>query len=496
MESNQNQSKQNTLLLVNETEHWPLVTERLQDIANGKATLGEIVLIIDSFAKRFVMIKGTNTFVLGLYLDTLPIDDQILHQTEIFPKIAKLILRTPELFPSKIPLFVENVPQCVKLSKEQCACLLAHMFMCITLPPDLDVNLPLNFSVIFSKHGPGMDEILIEKLKCMFNYFKRVLLEPFPESSVVFTRLVRNDEMHGNCTIEGWSDCEDVLSEVKVRETGKIEDAKGAIEADFANAYLGGGVLGTGRVQEEIMFTVSPEHMVGMLFCECMNEKEAIFIKGAETYCAYKGYADTFEFVCDYKDDQGEEKEVVAIDAIYFGNSQYHQFSKEAILRELNKAYVGFYGTQGPDERKMNKPLSTGKWGCGAFMGDVQLKFVIQWLASSRAKREMIFYSFGDKINMYLYEEVLREYKGKKVKDLVRDMLEVSRRKVEVDSAQAKGFFKTSDKRIQEKKNKTGEVDDMEKGVEAGEEGVKNKEKKYEYIRLFQGLLDLKLSSS
>jgi len=494
MESNQNQDQQNHLLLVNDTEHWQTVIERLQDIANGKATLGEIVLIIDSFAKKFAMVKGTNTFVLGLYLNTLSIDDQTLHQTEIFPKIAKLILRTPELFPSKIPLFVENVHQSLKLSKEQCACLLAHMFMCISLPQDLDVNLPLNFSVIFTNHGPGMDEILIEKLKCMFNYFKRVLLTPFSESSVVFTRLVRNDKMHGNCTIEGWSDCEDVLCEVEVRETGKIEDAKGAIEADFANAYLGGGVLGTGRVQEEIMFTVSPEHMVGMLFCECMNDKEAIFIKGAETYCAYKGYADTFEFVSDYKDEHGEDKEVVAIDAIYFGNYQYHQFSKEAILRELNKAYVGFYGTETPMDRKINKPLSTGKWGCGAFMGDVQLKFVIQWLASSRAKRDMIFYSFGDKISMYLYEEILREYKGKKVKDLIRDMLEVSRRKIEAESSQVGSFLGNLYNRIQGKNNKGDNNDDVvaNKGEQ---EGAKKRKKKYEYIQLFEGLLDLKTAS-
>lgn len=35
--------------------------------------------------------------------------------------------------------------------------------------------------------------------------------------------------------------------------------------------------------------------------------------------------------------------------------------------------------------------ICTGKWGCGAFSGDVYLKFLIQWVACSVASKEMIF---------------------------------------------------------------------------------------------------------
>lgn len=35
--------------------------------------------------------------------------------------------------------------------------------------------------------------------------------------------------------------------------------------------------------------------------------------------------------------------------------------------------------------------ICTGKWGCGAFSGDVYLKFLIQWIACSVASKEMIF---------------------------------------------------------------------------------------------------------
>ena len=71
------------------------------------------------------------------------------------------------------------------------------------------------------------------------------------------------------------------------------------------------------------MFTVAPECLVGILFNECMNEREAILIKGAQSYCAYTGYADTFRFAGDYVDDSPvidgvKDREIIAIDAMAF----------------------------------------------------------------------------------------------------------------------------------------------------------------------------------
>lgn len=37
-----------------------------------------------------------------------------------------------------------------------------------------------------------------------------------------------------------------------------------------------------------------------------------------------------------------------------------------------------------------------GNWGCGAFLGDKKLKFVIQYLAACEAERQLIYYTFGD----------------------------------------------------------------------------------------------------
>lgn len=45
-----------------------------------------------------------------------------------------------------------------------------------------------------------------------------------------------------------------------------------------------------------------------------------------------------------------------------------------------------------------NKLISTGNWGSGAFNGNLEYKFLIQWLAASRANRTFDYFSFGDKI--------------------------------------------------------------------------------------------------
>jgi poly(ADP-ribose) glycohydrolase len=71
---------------------------------------------------------------------------------------------------------------------------------------------------------------------------------------------------------------------------------------DFANKFLGGGVLNSGCVQEEIRFSICPELMVSMLFTECLNDTESVLIRGIERFSSYTGYGDSFEWFDDYVD--------------------------------------------------------------------------------------------------------------------------------------------------------------------------------------------------
>jgi hypothetical protein len=104
-----------------------------------------------------------------------------------------------------------------------------------------------------------------------------------------------------------------------------------------------------------------------------------LFVVGVERYSNYQGYARTFEFVGDYKDNTSRDASgrrhcsIVAIDALQF-HSHTPQFHPNKLNRELNKAFVGFHA-QEPVKTKTHSPLSphsgmpiaTGNWGCGAF---------------------------------------------------------------------------------------------------------------------------------
>jgi poly(ADP-ribose) glycohydrolase len=60
-------------------------------------------------------------------------------------------------------------------------------------------------------------------------------------------------------------------------------------------------------------------------------------------------------------------------------------------MREINKSYVGF------EIFKYVENISTGNWGCGAFQGDPQLKFLIQWISATLANKFINYYTFGEK---------------------------------------------------------------------------------------------------
>ena len=170
-----------------------------------------------------------------------------------------------------------------------------------------------------------------------------------------------------------------------------IEDyVSDGIMVDFANMHLGGGVLTNGAVQEEIMMMAFPEMLAARLVCPPMGDNEAIIIYGARRMVLTKGYSDGFEFVRPLKllpRAIAEKSTIVCIDATNFKTfpSDSYQYGKKGVRRELNKAYAGFAGASyraGEDEA-----VCTGKWGCGAFGGNEEMKFVIQWIACSEAER-------------------------------------------------------------------------------------------------------------
>lgn len=82
---------------------------------------------------------------------------------------------------------------------------------------------------------------------------------------------------------------------------------------------------------------------------------------------------------------------IVAIDALAFHKPSM-QFKETLIRRELNKAFCGFYS----EGDGVQLPVATGNWGCGAFRGYNRLKCLIQFMACTANKRNMVYYTFND----------------------------------------------------------------------------------------------------
>lgn len=340
----------------------------------------------------------------------------------ILPFMAKIALSLPSLFGNKTELkrLVQYTNDSITLTKAQICCLLAHMFFG-TVSNDQRENPRIqeiiNFQNILCFHDP----VNAHKLLCILNYFQRMMEVDrlTPDKLCQEVRFSRKFESTPK-SFEKWLQSNRKLTNVYMYESGVMEDLTppNSIHVDFANKFIGGGVLTKGAVQEEIRFLISPECLVSLMIFECFEDNEVGYIIGTEKMNKVEGYAQNMRFSGDYeRNNYGywRDDTILAMDAIHFMNPR-DQYAKHMILRELNKAFLGF-----DDREKVN--IITGKWGCGAFKGDPQLKFVIQWLACSEAGKEMHFCSLGEK-TLKSAETLVKilSQSGKKVKDVVDQM--------------------------------------------------------------------------
>ena len=194
-----------------------------------------------------------------------------------------------------------------------------------------------------------------------------------------------------------------------VSSPGTIEDdGRAMLQVDFANKLLGGGVLSRGCVQEEIRMLICPELLLSRLLTEELAADEALVMTGCERYSDYSGYADTFRWRGDFREDEHGSRdawgrrqvEVVAIDATAFRSvgGAPAQFQVDMVRRELNKALTGFRADSFhvAEGGARLSAVATGNWGCGAFRGHPQLKALIQLMACAEAARDICYFTFGD----------------------------------------------------------------------------------------------------
>ncbi|CRK87314.1 CLUMA_CG001116, isoform A [Clunio marinus] len=379
---------------------WHLIeTTLLQPILNSHELEGAI----KTYNTRYESIWNFSTLH-ELFEVHLRSEDVTFFFDQVLPNLIRLALQLPQLIQCPIPLLKQGVNKSISMSQQQAACLLANAFLCTFPRRNTDKrgseysNYPtINFNRLYGAHGNHV----IEKLKCLCSYFRRILCVEMPRNVITFQRRFLKDHID-------WNHSEKKTStiEYKISSTGKIEDAYGMLQVDFANRFVGGGVLNQGCVQEEIRFLINPEMIVAKLFTESLLDDEALIMIGCEQFNDYTGYASSFKYAGDYSDKtpldsfRRRKCRVVAIDALPYKDN-IEQFKEFSIQRDLHKAYLGFF-----NDSTENSPVATGLWGCGAFNGHHIRAALIQFLACCENNRNLVFYSFGDDQTKKEVEEI------------------------------------------------------------------------------------------
>lgn len=325
------------------------------------------------------------------------------------PAMIKIALKMPDLFPGhKIPVLSAGKESRIVLTREQAACLLVHMFFC-TLRPSSWNKFWVDFSVWYDT--PSLPTIAY--LKTLLTYFNRLDDDGSPQSpcqELIFERRVLKKE-------GDWSQACDKLADIRPG-TG-YEPCESEVQVIFSNKDIGFGVSGT---QEEVVFGMSPELCVAMLFTPTLNDNEAIVIRGAEIIGRYSGFGREVKFVGPWNEAwDWEQRCLVAMDALELdfqeeNDTEIKDLKESNLKRELNKSYCGFHsvskyhspngtshGQDNPDQKsdphdtcandaKPSVTIATGHWGCGAFGGNKYVKALIQLMSASVANINLVFY--------------------------------------------------------------------------------------------------------
>lgn len=375
---------------------WPLIESSLRRPILNSFDLEKSIL---SYNSRYAGKWNFNSLH-ALFNNVLSKSDSDLFFKKTLPGMIKMALNLPNIVTHAVPLLKRQQNYSITMSQYQAACLLTHAFLCtyprrntVQRASEYGAYPSIHFNLLYSGPKSRINRIKMEKLKCLVHYFNRIITNP-PTGNITFQR-------HCIIDLPVWDKCDNVtFTKLHATAKGTIEDnGHGMIQADFANKFLGGGVLNEGCVQEEIRFLICPELILSRLFTEVLDANECLIITGAERYSSYTGYADSFAWSGDYIDATicdnwgRKQTQIFAIDALVF-NDYDSQFKPGLLRRELNKLHAAF--STNSTGASGNMAVATGNWGCGAFGGDCYLKALLQLMAAALSKRDVVYFTFGD----------------------------------------------------------------------------------------------------
>jgi poly(ADP-ribose) glycohydrolase len=372
--------------------------------------------------------------------------------------LQKLALQLEKLFPNnELPLLktCQKFAKIVLTRRQVALIFLLSFFNFLEINQNNSCNMFLVSNILFTKIRAKF-----EFGRCFINYLIQIakwleeeeytnIRNSILEEEITYIRDNKSQMMYSNYE----------LCELSINEKNSLFTSNDTYIVDFANKYIGGGVLRNGCVQEEILFAIEPEAIVSLFFMQVMDNNDAIGIYNTIQYSYYEGYGDTFKFIgsaIPIDKDKIKKHKIIAIDsynlnnnningqnfnnynnnyfnyynqnplytvkpfnynnAIYYNqfNNNYNIISKDIIKRDMHKAYVGF-NLINYEKQNEEKTIATGNWGCGVFGGNHELKFLEQWIAASlTGVKRLDYYTFGNEKMancMRFYLKIKEKYK-------------------------------------------------------------------------------------
>ncbi|KAJ6446893.1 poly(ADP-ribose) glycohydrolase [Purpureocillium lavendulum] len=362
---------------------WPLLVELLKQPVEDPSQLIEV---LDTIANTMRFSSGAA----GDYgmLRTAVQSKQHDFFGTVWPKIVRLALMTPELYPeASLPILTPG--QTLKLSRSQAACLVSHQFLCTLRPPPWRHDY-FDFSIWYdsSQRHPKAVEMY---LGALFRFFEQLdWRDDVLVTDGVQYSLHVSDRLYQPMP-QAWQDVALSTAEVvrvqaystEQQELG-YQGTNGAVVVS-ANKDIG---FGQSATQEELYVGNCPEAYPAVLVTPTLGHDQALVIEGARPMLRIRGQRRDISFSA-LEPSTNAGGRMLFIDALEIDEVDDQQGLPDLVPsnidREINKAYTAF--SSWPSG--VDATVWAGIWGCGAFNGDPGIKMTLLWMAASLAGKEL-----------------------------------------------------------------------------------------------------------
>lgn len=370
---------------------WPLLRHLL---GQPISTTGQLVDLLQTIGAIAESTPGNDYRFLQNFLEK----GEASRIGETWSKLRDIALDVADYFPEgRLGLLEPGRP--LRLSRGQVACLVAHQFLCSSVPQRDDEGYQ-DFGIWYASQQ--RHPVAIEMyLTALFVYFSslspaQMLMrehQSCPDVSRPVTYLLHQGP--GKVSLEGVSlgpVSVDYLSKHNTRaHLPEVQGPKGGVVVS-ANKVIG---FGQSATQEEIFTGIAPEACPVVLVAPHLSDETVVMVSGARAMLDVTGQRRELSWtvrspVSDMSEWRGGR--LIFMDALEMDETWPAEATELTaavdvlvdvqagrIDREVGKALAGFRALGDGTE------VCSGLWGCGAFCGDAGVKVLVLWLAASAA---------------------------------------------------------------------------------------------------------------